>query len=294
MDIIDPHLHLFNLSEGQYYWLRPENPPFWPDKSIIAHSFNEQDLSLVPDINLIGYVHIEAGFDNDQSWREIDWIERQGRIELRSIGYIDLRIEPTKFKLAWQQLGLRDSCVGIRHILDDELEKILGHPNCRENLAFLNAQRALFELQFDVSKGSHTGQVNEILTHYSDIRFALNHTGFCPVHGTDKAIENWHSNMKSLAQRPNLWVKCSGFEMADRQFDFADAAARIASVIDLFGFDRVMLASNFPLVQFSCSYTEYWQQMLIALAQKNLPITALVQSNAARLYGFDPQTSQIR
>lgn len=294
MDIIDPHLHLFNLSEGQYRWLRADNPPFWPDKSIIAHSFNEQDLSLASDINLVGYVHIEAGFDNDQSWREIDWIERQGKIKLRSVGHIDLRIEPVKFKLAWQQLGQRDSCVGIRHILDAELGNILGHPNCGENLAFLNGQRALFELQFDAGNDPHTRQVIETLTHYSDIRFVLNHTGFCPVHGTDKAIANWHANMGSLAQQPNLWVKCSGFEMADRQFNFDDAAARIASVVELFGLNRVMLASNFPLVRFSCSYAQYWQQMLIALAQKNLPLRALVQSNAARLYGFEPQASQIR
>ena len=28
MKIIDPHLHLFDLQQGQYDWLKPENPDY--------------------------------------------------------------------------------------------------------------------------------------------------------------------------------------------------------------------------------------------------------------------------
>lgn len=45
MKFIDPHIHLFNLALGQYQWLKPENPPFWPDKNIINNNFTESDLS---------------------------------------------------------------------------------------------------------------------------------------------------------------------------------------------------------------------------------------------------------
>ena len=48
MKIIDPHLHLFDLKQGDYHWLKEENPPFWPDKHLIKKSFKETDLTLKP------------------------------------------------------------------------------------------------------------------------------------------------------------------------------------------------------------------------------------------------------
>ena len=67
MDILDPHLHLFNLKSGDYHWLSPDNPPFWSDKAVIAKNFNESHLLLSTPFNLKGFVHIEAGFDNAQT-----------------------------------------------------------------------------------------------------------------------------------------------------------------------------------------------------------------------------------
>ncbi len=35
LKIIDPHIHLIDLAKGQYHWLKPQNPPHWPDKHLI-------------------------------------------------------------------------------------------------------------------------------------------------------------------------------------------------------------------------------------------------------------------
>ena len=63
MKIIDAHLHLFDLQAGEYRWLSPDNPPFWPDKPVIAKNFSESDLVVSAPEQLSGFVHIEAGFD---------------------------------------------------------------------------------------------------------------------------------------------------------------------------------------------------------------------------------------
>ena len=70
---IDPHVHLFALQEGDYHWLKPNNPPFWPDKDVIAKSTYEHHLRRASKGKLTGFVHIEAGFDNERPWREIDF-----------------------------------------------------------------------------------------------------------------------------------------------------------------------------------------------------------------------------
>ena len=62
--VVDPHVHLIALADGEYGWLQPSNPPFWPDKSIIARSFSPADLTLSAPLALHAFVHVEAGFDN--------------------------------------------------------------------------------------------------------------------------------------------------------------------------------------------------------------------------------------
>lgn len=287
MDIVDSHLHLFNLKEGQYNWLKPENPPFWPNKPIIARAFNEEDLGLKSDLNLIGYVHIEAGFDNDASWREVDWVEQQSSLPVRSIGHVDLQLKNEHFITAWRQLALRKSFIGIRHILDEQLSEILTAPNCQKNLKFLNDQQTLFELQFDANSTADTQRVVQILARYPNIRFVLNHAGSCPINSQKDAILNWISNMQALALAPNLWVKCSGFEMVDTKYKVETAAGLIAKLCDIFGADRVMLASNFPLTLFASSYQDYWSGMINALQALNLPVADLVAANTSRIYRFD-------
>ena len=47
MEIIDPHLHLFDLEQGNYDWLKPENPPAWPDKDQIRKNYSESDLNFL-------------------------------------------------------------------------------------------------------------------------------------------------------------------------------------------------------------------------------------------------------
>ena len=120
MKVIDPHLHLFDLSQGQYRWLRAGNPPNWPDKHLIQRNFADGDLELNGEIELAGFVHIEAGFDNEASWREIEWLENSVKKPFRSIACVDLTWPVEDFQVAISKLQQYSSFVGVRHILDDD------------------------------------------------------------------------------------------------------------------------------------------------------------------------------
>ena len=96
MKIIDPHLHLFALELGHYHWLKAENPPFWPDKQHIYKSFDETDLMLTAPYSLAGFIHIEAGFDNEQPWRELAALEQSCNKPFRAIANIDLTSSSTR------------------------------------------------------------------------------------------------------------------------------------------------------------------------------------------------------
>ena len=89
MKIIDPHVHLFDIAQGDYHWLKPDNSPFWSDKALINKTCVEGDLAFIFETDLksepvfsselelvlASFVHIEAGFDNKRPWRELNNLE---------------------------------------------------------------------------------------------------------------------------------------------------------------------------------------------------------------------------
>lgn len=281
MKIIDPHLHLFNLAEGQYGWLQPENPPYWDDKPRICRDFSEQDLVLPSSVTLGGFVHIEAGFDNHNPWREIAWLEKACTTPLRTIGCVDLTLPKSAFDMQIAALTGYKSLVGVRHILDDDAIALLSNAQVLQNLATLEKERLIFEAQFDANDSSDVDMFLRAIQRFPALNIALNHAGFPPPSGD----ENWKANGKKLASLPNLYVKASGWEMSDREFPLPTMADRIQSLVDTFGEDRVMLASNFPLTLFRTSYASLWQAYL-SLGFPHAVLEKLCYQNACRFYRF--------
>lgn len=281
MKIIDPHLHLFNLAKGQYGWLQPENPPYWDDKPLICRDYSEQDLVLPSSVTLGGFVHIEAGFDNHNPWREIAWLEQACTTPLRTIGCVDLTLSKSAFDTQIAALTEYKSLVGVRHILDDDAIALLSNAQVLQNLATLEKESLIFEAQFDCNNNAAVDVFLRAMQRLPALNIALNHGGFPPSSG-DK---NWKANGKKLASLPNLYVKASGWEMSDREFPLPAMADRIQSLVDTFGEDRVMLASNFPLTLFRTPYASLWQAYL-SLGFPHAVQEKLCYQNACRFYCF--------
>lgn len=279
--IIDPHLHFFALEQGQYHWLKPQNPPFWADKQKINHSFSEQNLSLSPEYTLAGFVHIEAGFDNLNPWREISWLEKNCTLPFKSIAGIDLTAAPIDFKKDIEQLIKYKSLVGVRHILDEKAKTILSKPQAKINLALLAKHSLLFELQYDVTELEQHQAVITMLSDFPTLKWVLNHAGFSPI----KKPENWQKHLLALAKHSNCWIKASGFEMVARDYPKDIMAKRLAFLVNTFTSNKIMLASNFPLVLLQKSYLSCWQDYCALSFEADL-LQKLLYQNAKRCYGF--------
>ncbi len=279
--IIDPHLHFFALEQGQYLWLKPQNPPFWPDKQKINRSFSEQDLTLSPALSLAGFVHIEAGFDNLNPWREINWLEKNCLLPFKSIAGINLTEDPINFAKKLTLLSQYKSVVGVRHILDDQAKTILDTPQAKKNLAFLAKHAFIFELQYNVSNFKQHQAVLAIISELPTLKYVLNHAGFSPVN----APNYWQKHLLTLAKAPNCWIKASGWEMLDRHYSKKIMAKRLAFLLETFSSDKIMLASNFPLVLLQKSYLRCWQDYCTLLFKTEFAQKLLYQ-NAKACYGF--------
>ena len=328
INIIDPHLHLFARSRGDYHWLKSENPPFWPDKSLIQQDFSIDDLTkclaLTGNIKLSGFVHIEAGFDNTKPWRELEYLGSLAFANLtiaglphpksRTIASIDLLAQPEHFQRTLHKLQQYQSLIGVRHILDEHAYSILSNQNVQQNFASLNqVTDFIFELQLplaDEDSNKVMPLLIQTIIHNDQLRFIINHAGFPPKSAsTNVNTDNdewhlWQNNISELAKYPNVFIKCSGWEMADRQYQMSWFSAVTSFCISEFSIERVMLASNFPLCLLgkkvgrglgnklanevgNKSYADYWQDILgsnlIKQCSENEK-SALLYDNALKVY----------
>jgi predicted TIM-barrel fold metal-dependent hydrolase len=309
MKILDPHLHLFDLQLGQYSWLKPENAPFWPDKAIINKSFSQQNLVVSGEYEIAGFVHIEAGFNNDTAKEEVIWLESVATKPFKTVAFIDVTLPVIEFERAVDELMQCQSVAGIRHILDDDgldadglggALEILSLPQVKSNFIYLAKHHLSFDLQMPITETLAFNQLISILKHCPTLKVILNHAGWPPTADSAKSLakSDWYSALKQLAALPQCAVKCSGWEMMDRQYDAvptekAGKATWQSQVLTLcleaFGQERVMLASNFPLCLFHSSYQDYWDNVINIL--DNMPLTepkkqALVFNNACSWYNL--------
>ena len=147
------------------------------------------------------------------------------------------------------------------------------NPQFREGFAKL----APWGLSFD-SWAYHTQlpELADLAKAFPDTRIVIDHVGaplgVGPYAGQrDAVFSEWKKQLQHLAELPNVSVKLGGFGMSVFGFGFNDrphpptsqelATAwepYILTCIELFGPERCMFESNFPVDKGSCSYQVLW------------------------------------
>jgi predicted TIM-barrel fold metal-dependent hydrolase len=145
-----------------------------------------------------------------------------------------------------------------------------------------------------------------LMQRFPDATVVLNHIGGRIGIGSyaDQgihAVEAWRSALEQLAGFRNLHVKLGGLGMALAGYGFharpeppsSDELAAawqpaVATCIELFGAERCMFESNFPVDLGACSYPVLWNAFkLIAKDYSAAEKTALFSGTAKRVYRLD-------
>ena len=172
---------------------------------------------------------------------------------------------------------------GIRYMtaFDPELPPVYGatepdimtRPEFRRGFAELVRR----DLSFDAWMfQAQMPELVDLIRAFPDARIVLDHVGGPLAVGRyagrrDEAFAEWKTNIAAIAQHPNVTVKIGALNMTvtgmdavekDRP-DTSEETARlqrdhILTTIDLFGPDRCMFESNFPVDMRSISYTLVW------------------------------------
>jgi predicted TIM-barrel fold metal-dependent hydrolase len=154
-------------------------------------------------------------------------------------------------------------------------------PAFRRGFALLEKYDLSFELQVYAGQAAYAV---ELVKAFPNVRMILVHAGML-TDRTPQAIDQWRAALTSLAAYPKVHVKLSGLGMYSHGIDYLQARQVIRDCIQIFGVERNIYGSNFPLEKLHASYADFLAIYRRVLAEyPEADQRAVLHDNAARFY----------
>ncbi len=286
MPIIDTHQHLWDLSRFRLPWVQPGTP--------LGHSFLLSDYQRAAEgLDIVKTIYMEVDVEPSQQQAEADFvIATCKQPESRMVaGVVSGRPASDGFAQYARQFQGSPSIKGIRQVLHGG-----GTPPgyCLDP-KFIQGIRLLgtLGLRFDLCmRPEELPDAGKLIDACPDTRFILDHCGNAKVHtpdGTAPDRTQWKKDMEALAKRPNLVCKVSGLVNTAKKGAWGpdDLAPIINHVLDVFGPDRAIFASDWPVCTTVATLAE-WVNALKAVVRgrPEEQQRKLFHDNAVRVYGL--------
>ena len=252
MKIVDAHHHFWDPVANYHPWLRDEPMiPFrYGDYSSIRKRFmtDEYD-ALTQGWNIVATVTMEGEWDPADPTGEARWMQELADETGRPAAHVaqawlDREDLPAVLK-AYDNLPIVRS---VRH--KPRANPRPGGPaGGMTDHAFQEGFRRLADhgLMFDLqTPWWHLDEAAEMACREPDVPIILNHAGL-PSDRSEEALSGWRAALVRFAALPQTFIKISGIGLPDRPWSLHDNRAIIRTCIDIFGPNRAMFASNFPV-----------------------------------------------
>lgn len=144
---------------------------------------------------------------------------------------------------------------GIRHQLQDVADPgWLRRPEVRRGLRAVGEASLVYDF---VVRHHQLPVVKETVAALCDVRFVLDHAGKPPV--ASGALSPWREQLRALGRSDNLAVKLSGLvsEADLGSWSVEDLRPYVEVVLDVFGPNRTMWGSDWPVCLLAARYEEW-------------------------------------
>ena len=154
-------------------------------------------------------------------------------------------------------------------------------PDFRRGFALLEKHDLHFELQVYAGQAKYAV---ELLKAFPNVRMILVHAGMLTARSPE-TINEWRTALTAMAALPNLHVKISGLGMYSHGITHAQARQVIRDTIQIFGAERTIYGSNFPLEKLHASYADFLGVYRKVLAEyPEADQRAVLHDNAVKFY----------
>ncbi|WP_321796064.1 amidohydrolase family protein [Burkholderia sp. BCC1988] len=293
--LVDAHHHLWQLGAGAHYpWLQDRYDPahfMFGDYAALCRDFGVDDYRHAAQrAPLVASVHVEAERARDEALAETRWLHEVAAahgLPSAVVAWVDLLADDAHERLAEQAVWPRVRGVRFKPRTAASPDAAVDGPGTLRDPRWPAAleRLAAHGLSWDLRVPFwHLGDAVALLADAPGVDVVLEHAGL-PWDRSDAGLARWRSGMEALAASPRVTVKISELGLRDAVWNDADNARIIRDTIAIFGWQRCLFASNFPVAGLRVSYPALLRTFARAMADlDDAARRAIWHDNAMRVY----------
>ena len=277
--VVDSHHHFWDLSKLDYPWMDDLGMP--PGDSVLRQNRLPSDLKpLIDGVGVERTVIVQA----HSSLEEARWL-LQLAAENEFIAGVVAWVELTDPDIGatLDELQRDPYFKGVRHIWHDEPDDDwIMRPDVLRGLRELATRDVPYDL---LPRPQHLRYIPRVLDAVPGLRTVVDHIAKPLV--KEKIFEPWESDLRRVAEIPDVYCKLSGIvtEADHDNWRPEDLAPYVSRVVEMFGHDRLMWGSDWPVCTLAGSYEQVFRAAEHALGPMSDGARAAVfGGNAERFY----------
>ncbi len=283
--IVDAHQHFWDPRANYHPWLCDQPPVAfrYGDYSALRRPYLPADYFADAGAHeVVKTVYVETEWDPRDPLGETAWVERlRNETGFPTVMVAQAWLDRDDLAAVLERQAAFGFVRGIRH---KPRPGAMRDARWRAGYALL----ARFGFRFDLqAPWTELADAAALCRAFPGTPLVLNHTGL-PADRSAAGIAGWQRALRLLATCPNAAIKISGLGVPGRRWTHELNREIVLSAIEIFGVQRAMFASNFPVDGLCASFDEIFSgfrgiaQQFSALEQR-----ALFHDNAIRLYAME-------
>ena len=271
---VDSHHHFWDISRLDYPWMPP-------GPSVVRRNYLPDDLKpLIDEAGIQKTVLVQA----QQSLEEANFlldIAESSDFVAGVVAWADVQSPNVGDDL--DALMKRDKLVGIRHqVEDDPDDDWLIQDSTIRGLREIASRGLAYDM---LVRPRHMKHVPTVAERVPNLRIVIDHIAKPLI--AQGIIGLWDGLMKDIADIPGVHCKVSGMvtEADHSNWKVADLIPYVSHVGEVFGMERLMFGSDWPVCLFAASYKQVVDAAIEAIGPMTTEEHAgFMGGNAARFY----------
>lgn len=277
MKFVDAHHHFWKIDRGIYNWIsddlsgirrdyEPEHLSHYLShlgvaKTVLVQAAeslveNEAMLAIAAQNDFVAGVVAWVNLDDPSAARELELLAKNPAVK---------SIRPVL-------QGIEDTDWVLRRQVQDNISRLpqLG-------------------LRFDaLVQPRHLDTINVLSENLPDLKIVIDHAAKPIIANGQPAGDKWEGGMARLAEKPNIYCKLSGLATEQGPGWHAKTLKPVSDhLLETFGPDRLMWGSDWPVLELSGSYTQWFnvaQELLADLSEQDME--KVMGQTATEFYGL--------
>ncbi len=248
MERIDSHQHFWNYNPSKHVWINDS-------MAVLKKDFFPEDLEpLLKSCNFNGCIAVQAS-ESEEENEFLLGLSHQSSIIKGIVGWIDLQSGNLSERLSYYKKFKKIK--GFRHVIQDEPDiDFMLRP------AFLNGIKKIksFDYTYDILIfPQHLKNTYKLVKLNPEQSFVIDHIAKPEIR--NNKIKDWKKDLSAIGGFSNVYCKISGMvtEAKWKEWRQDDFNIYMDTVVEIFGTDRIMYGSDWPVCTLSASYADIYK-----------------------------------